>query len=121
MINAIATSSLRTPETFARYEEFKKQFPANGKCRFCGLQYVHKFGFWKICENAFPYDAVFSVSHLLIPIRHVERTSDISLAELFELNVLRNSYLEDNYHLIMENLGKRRSIDHVHFHLLVYK
>ena len=61
------------------------------------------------------------MSHMLFTVRHITRIGELSFEELEELKHLRETYLEDNYHLILENFNSRWSVSHLHFHLLIYK
>lgn len=115
--------SLRTPETEAKYQAFKKTKEADGCC-FC--REVEKFEkeedtavictweHWGLMWNDFPYDAVYDTHHLLFPLRHVDY-EDLTLKEIEEYRQIVKNL---DYHQSVENFGERQSQKghwHIHF------
>ena len=76
--------------------------------------------YWRLIENAFPYDIAFKVHHLLIPIRVIAK-GQLNIAEKEELEIILD-LLSDEYDCYLENFVSKQSIkNHYHLHLLTYK
>src|SRR5690349_1325706 len=109
--------SARTPETEKRYFEHLARTP-DGVCPLCADDALETFTYWKIMKNDFPYDAIASVHHLLVPIRHVGE-QELTQEERAELHSITYDVLPFEYGYLRENLGKTRTIpQHFHLHLL---
>ena len=113
--------SLRSKETALRYEAYQKAGGLLGSCVLCAKEPRHEFTYWKIIENAFPYDAVASRHDMIIPKRHaieVELTNEEK--EEFE-RIKHESPIQD-YQFIMEANHWAKSIPpHFHLHLVIIK
>ncbi len=114
--------TLRSDATHARYIAFLERRLADPKteaCLFCQKQLLLKaFKHWIIVDNLFPYDRLYTTSHMLAPIRHVATESELTDEELKELIWIKQRRL-DEYRLIIENIGDRVSVKgHLHFHIL---
>ena len=111
--------SLRTKESEKIYqEEMKKR--DQSVCPFCEeREIITKYKYWFITPNRYPYDLVYSKSHLLVCRRHVEREEDLFVTELEEFNKIKRELLKGaNYDQVLENASPRRSIRfHYHIHL----
>lgn len=90
-----------------------------------GLTHIEpkvEFKFWYIIPNEYPYDLVFKTNDMLLPKRKVGLKSQLSRDELAEFEMIKDTYVNNNYDLMIENTARRRTIpDHYHIHLCVYK
>lgn len=74
---------------------------------------------WRIIDNAFPYDEIAKVHHMLVPKRHVP-DEEITSAEWAEFARLKKGYVNDTYEFTIEAVPRRMSIPgHMHLHLIV--
>lgn len=108
--------TLRTPETEKIYADYRKTADLS-ECPMCREAKNGNGGFkyWVIVPNRFPYDRVFSTSHLLITKRHCEKMSAEEMAELEDIK----GRLYPKYEQLLENLGSSKTIPiHCHYHLL---
>jgi hypothetical protein len=81
---------------------------------------IQEWNLWRIIENRFPYDMIFSVHHMLVPIREVPGHEYLNDEELTELYAIKME-VQSKYDLIFENFPKRRSIlAHYHLHLATW-
>ena len=116
--------SPRTAETEKKYQEFKKQKVAEiGRSDHLHLPdetVVREFTHWLIIENRFPYDAMASVNHLLVPKRTFSDYYKADEAEREEYHkIIQELAAEDYYHALVENFPKSRSVTrHNHVHLV---
>jgi diadenosine tetraphosphate (Ap4A) HIT family hydrolase len=115
---------VRTPETEAKYRAYLAE-QKSGHCPFCidlnERVIIKKFKHWFISENLFPYDRVYSLSHMLIPLRHVENYWDWSDEERQEFLEIRRELAEaKGYDELLENFPVARTQIHYHLHLLAY-
>lgn len=79
------------------------------------------FKYWKVIENRFPYDSCFQTHHMLIPKRKFSRRFQMTDDELDELDFFIDTYAEEHYDIVFENMMKRRSIAGLfHLHLAKY-
>lgn len=77
------------------------------------------FRYWRIIDNRFPYDMLFSTCHMLLPIRIVPQHRDLTPEEVDELHDILNGYVEDNYNgYFVSTMSKRSVGSHYHVHLL---
>lgn len=116
-LKEILPSSGRTVEgeyNYQRAKEMKKLKSLSSE------PILVKFAHWRIIENAYPYDMIFSTHHLLIPKRQFADRRDINENERRELQDIVFRYIEDNYDGVIDNTTKRRSI-HVLYHLHLFK
>ena len=63
--------SLRTPEGKKKYQEYLKTEPSGHACSLCEKEAIKQFTYWKITENAFPYDLIAKTHHMATPLRHI--------------------------------------------------
>lgn len=84
---------------------------------------VKEFNHWNIIENEFPYDAIATVSHMIATKREVPFDWRLlTLEEEKEIEYLKETYLNEHYDVVWENLPKGQTIPkHFHLHLLVLK
>ena len=114
-------ATLRTPATEQQYKEWRAQNAATEACALCDREPLHRFHFWKIVTNKFPYDLVARTHELLVPLRHVSGR-ELSEAEKDELDEIKETYLGDHYELILENTRQATSIPgHFHLHLITLR
>ena len=119
--------SPRKPKTAKAYAEFKKQKLAeSGRTDHLDLkdetvvkEYIH----WLIILNRFPYDAMTSVNHMLVPRRAFEDYYKANEDERKEYHeIIKELAADDYYDAIVENFPKSRSISrHNHVHLIRWK
>lgn len=84
---------------------------------------VKEFDHWIIIENLFPYDAIAETSHMIITKRKVPFDWRLlTEEEEKEIDLLKETYINDNYDVVWENLPKDQTVtEHFHLHLLVLK
>lgn len=79
---------------------------------------LREWKYWKLIENRFPYDMIFSVHHMLIPKRMVDHREKLTISEDLELKRIVNEFdYAGAYDAVMDNFKGRRSIlglYHVH-------
>ncbi len=115
---------LRTAKTRRKYIELIKTGHLDGLCAMCferDKSVVKAFKHWIVIRNRFPYDLIADVNDILVSRRHTtfERLNSHELAEYGEI---KTSYIEKNYHIILESLANGRSFpNHFHVNLIVYK
>jgi diadenosine tetraphosphate (Ap4A) HIT family hydrolase len=103
----------------------KKMFTRDD-CPFCEdiathTRIIWKGTYWAILYNMYPY--IDGGKHtMLVPIRHVAFSHDISPAEYSELSdaymFLRDFYAGDEYFSFTRESFAQRSVEHVHTHFL---
>jgi hypothetical protein len=81
------------------------------------------FNHWAIIHNEYPYDAIASVHHMILPKRKVPFDWNLlNQNELDEFDELRKGYLSEHYEVIWENLPAGQSIPgRMHLHLLTMR
>ncbi|MFA7192112.1 MAG: hypothetical protein WC089_02320 [Candidatus Paceibacterota bacterium] len=127
MSKKVTRTFLRTEEGMIRYmqifEERKKlgQKPSHFTNWQDGL--IKEFNLWVIIINQFPYDAVASVSHMIITKREVGFDwTLLTTEELDEYELIKKTYLAEHYDAIWENLPRGSTVSHhFHLHLIVLK
>lgn len=111
----------RSQATHDRFHAYIDEGHLENACALCSLETIQEFTYWRTVENTFPYDAVASLHHMVLPIRHTDG-EDLSFEETEELRDLKKSILNDDYNFVLECLPKAKSIpEHFHLHLLVPK
>ena len=123
----ITRTFLRSDEMMTKYMEVMKKREEKG------IKYnpftsnqeilVKEFNYWNIIENEFPYDAIATVSHMIATKREVPFDWRLLTSEEEkEIEFLKETYLNENYDVVWENLPKGQTIPkHFHLHLLVLK
>ncbi len=113
--------SLRTKEGKQKYVDYQKALSADAPCALCHIPAIKEFALWKIVENAFPYDKVSEVHHMIVPKRHTDEKG-LSEEELADLEFAKESFVHPEYEFIIEATHKKKSIPgHFHLHLLIAK
>ena len=116
--------SPRKPKTAKAYAEFKKQRLAEmGSYDHLNLKdetVVKEYTHWLIILNRFPYDAMTSVNHMLVPKRAFEDYYKADNDERQEYHkIIKELAAEDYYDAMVENFPRSRSISrHNHVHLV---
>jgi hypothetical protein len=109
----------RNLNTHNRYMENIETGGLDDGCRLCECVAIHTFKHWKIVDNKYPYDRVALVHEMILPLRHTDGL-DLTAQEVAELAKLKTTFLNDNYHFMVEALPKAKSIPgHFHLHLIV--
>ena len=113
---------LRTAKTRREYIKVIKGGHLKDKCPMCDESIIVKeFTHWKVVRNRFPYDLIADVNDLLITKRHTT-FEDLNYEEREEYALIKKTFIEKNYHIILESLANGRSIpSHFHVNLIVYK
>ncbi len=84
---------------------------------------VKEFNYWFIIKNEFPYDAISITNHMIATKRVVPFDWRLlTEEEEKEIELLKETYINENYDVVWENLPKGQTIpSHFHLHLLVLK
>jgi len=102
--------SLRKPES----EKIYQDKPKKEGCFLCDRDLLLKeYEHWILVENKYPYDLIASKHDLIATKRHIKGHDNLTIAEIAELNKIRN---ETNYDLEMFNKPIRQS-HNTHFHI----
>jgi hypothetical protein len=113
--------SWRTEATHQQYHNDRQADLKTDTCPLCSAPSLHEFTYWRIIDNKYPYDAVTSVHHMILPKAHKIETalSDEEVSELYEI---KTTHLNEHYGFVAEALPKHKSIPgHYHLHLFVPK
>lgn len=127
MSKKITRTFTRTEETMNRYMKVMRERAESGIKTDCFLNYkdslVKEFNHWVIIENEFPYDAIASVSHMIITKREIALDWQLlSKEEKEELNEIKETYLKQKYDVFWENFPSVQTVpQHFHIHLIVLK
>lgn len=114
-------ATFRTPETEAVYLEHIRNGGNKGDCPLCGAESIMEFGLWRIIDNKYPYDAVASVHHMVLPKRHASE-DELTDEEWAEYETLKRGHINDTYGYIVEPTRRKKSIPgHAHLHLIIAK
>jgi hypothetical protein len=112
--------SARTAESEQAYQDAK----VTGKTMPLELepslkQWVH----WRMIDNRFPYDMIFSVHRMLLPKRAgVSDRWHLNKDEKEELEVILKEFVYPEFDMWFENCPKRRSVASMyHIHLGTYR
>lgn len=82
---------------------------------------LREFDHWLIIQNDFPYDAIADVNHMIFPKRSVSFDWKLlNEEERNEFQHLRETFLNEHYDAIYENLPKNQT-QPGYFHLLLVK
>lgn len=120
----ITRTFVRTQEMMNKYMEYSQSKNQNEKpFENINNTTIATFNNWIIIENRFPYDAIASTSHMLITKREVPFDWKLlTKEELDELTYLKETYINEHYDILWENLSKGRTIPGwFHLHILVLK
>ena len=113
--------TLRTKETEERYKKLKNEDSFLVGCSLCKAPSIIEFNHWRIIDNAFPYDYIADLHHMVVTKRHMAE-DQLSQEEKGELESLRLGYINEKYEFLMEATKKKKSIPgHAHVHLIVAK
>ncbi len=123
----ITRTFVRTKETMDLYikkiiEREDKSIPVNPFLDW-KQNFIKEFEHWVIIPNEFPYDAIATVNHMIATKREVPFDWRLlTPEEEKEIEYLKETYLNENYDVVWENLPKGQTIPgHFHLHLLVLK
>ena len=112
---------LRTKSGQEEYDAFKKEADFRDGCRLCKADSIEEFEYWRAIKNRFPYDRIAETHNMIIPKRHIDEVG-LTDEEKKELVELKRSYIEENYHFILEATTGIKSIPkHFHLHLITVK
>ena len=127
MKKQIDRTFVRSRETMNKYIEYIKDCAQmdNPPKPFADIDEssIKTFKYWLILPNRFPYDAIAEQSHMLLTRRRVAFDwTLLSNKELIELQELRETYINEHYDVMWENLPKGQTVPgHFHLHLLNLK
>lgn len=112
---------LRSDRVWAAYQQAPKRSAED--CFLCDMEAIQCFTYWYICANQYPYDNVASKHHMLVPLDHVSRETDLSGPAKRELELIFNRLNESGeYDCIMRNFAVGQSHPvHLHYHLITWK
>jgi len=112
---------LRTEETYQKYQDLIAAGGLKGPCALCGGEAIKEFEHWKIMVNAYPYDRIAKLHHMILPKRHASE-GEITQEEWYEYGKIKKEYLHNEYQFLIEATNKTKSIPtHFHVHLVVLK
>lgn len=104
-------TSLRRTATEMRYQEDKLN---GGTKPLLEEPAIKEWEHWRLIDNRYPYDAVFSKHHMLVPLNGADFTSPELWGILGEL--------ENDYDFWFVNFAHRQSIKNLlHIHLVTHK
>jgi hypothetical protein len=113
--------TLRTPASQAIYNEVLKNGVMADGCPLCKKESIKEFTLWRIIENAYPYDRIAKIHHMLLPKRHAAY-EELSQEEWDEFESIKENYIHENYEFLIEASHRKKTIpEHWHLHLLVAK
>ena len=114
----IRKTKLRTLEMHTKYITFTKDpnFYDNAES-------IIEFTAWRIIPNQFPYDAIATDHHLLIPKRHVTTPAEFTMQEHEDIVMILTSLTESQeYDQILYNFPHQQSApQRFHLHLIKLK
>lgn len=114
-------TTLRTDETKAAYDAYKLQDGFKNACPLCVAPVLKTFTYWKIIANAYPYDRIAQVHHMILPVRHVTE-AEVTKDEWQEYQTIKRGYIQKEYEFILETTNQMKTIPaHLHQHLIVLK
>jgi len=114
-------TNLRSADCWKRYQNAPRR--QEGECFMCdseGYEVVQEFQNWLLIENNYPYDAIATVHHLLVPKRHVADINELTGFEIQERDWLYAKFEKDRqYDFILKNftIGQSQP-QHAHYHLI---
>ncbi|OGZ08203.1 MAG: hypothetical protein A3C93_00960 [Candidatus Lloydbacteria bacterium RIFCSPHIGHO2_02_FULL_54_17] len=109
-------TSLRKPETAARYEEYRKKREPD-VCYLCRAASIKEFTYWRLLPNEYPYDRITKTHHLITLRRHADENA-LTVPEYNELYDIKLA-LRNDYDMLFENTLKNKSIrEHYHIHAI---
>ena len=109
----ITATYLRSKDTMKKYIKAFEERKQPGKSHNPFLhalenpkgQVIKEFNNWFIMVNDFPYDAVAETNHMIVTKRHVAFDWKLlNSDEKKEFQLLRDTYLQEHYDVIYENL-----------------
>lgn len=111
--------SIRSQKTINNYKKFLKSgFVGCGMCR---EKNVKEFTYWRIIKARFPLDKIAKTNHIIMPKIH-HTIEKLNIREKKEFELIRKTFLRDNYDALLEAMPRSQSIpSHHHIHLLVWK
>lgn len=112
--------SLRTDETQAEYDAYKKTGGLEKTCNLCAKEPIQEFKHWSLLQNSFPYDKIAKKHHILSTRLHCMET-ELTVEAQAELVEIKNTFLDDKYNYILEALPNTRTIPkHFHLHVIEF-
>lgn len=118
--------TLRTPETEAKYAQYKKDLGdrlSNFNFDLTGEEnvIVKEFKHWTLIKNNFPYDIIASKHDLLVSKRIFSDFDEMNDSERGELSAVKKE-LSGSYDFLLENLPSKMTVKkHFHIHFLKMK
>jgi diadenosine tetraphosphate (Ap4A) HIT family hydrolase len=111
--------SARTVATEARYQEAKKQ---GNLTPLEDCEAIINYRRWKLINNDFPYDDLFSKHEMIVPKRHFSHWYQMRPAEIWELLKILKFYYDTGYcDLFILNTPKKQSYKSLfHMHIATY-
>lgn len=109
----------RTAKSEMVYQEAKK----NGITKDLRTEpALQEWQYWRLIENRFPYDMIFDVHHLLIPLSGATDRDRLFQNEADELrDIIANMDRDNAYDALMDNFQGRRSVLGLyHIHLVTW-
>ncbi len=123
----ITKSFVRTEETMNKYiqkiiERRDLSIPINPFLDYKS-EMIKEFKHWVIIQNEFPYDVIATTHHMIATKRPIAFDWQLlTKEEEREMDFLKETYLNDNYDVVWENLPRGQTVPvHFHLHLLVLK
>jgi hypothetical protein len=111
----------RTPQTQAKYNDYRRTVTASTPCFLCATEDV-AYDQWKLVKNHFPYDVIAKpgTHFMLCPKRHVAEEEALNAREIAERDSIIRYDLSKAFSCILLNFEHARTHkSHLHYHVWV--
>ena len=104
--------------TILEYLKYNNYLSKVKDCKFCtlgGQQVLHKYTYWTLIRNKFPWKT-WKEHNILLLNRHIKNIDieELKRTEIQEFNEIRIKHPE---HVVMHTAPKTIKVDHFHYHL----
>lgn len=110
-------TKLRSDDTHERYVNAQKN-----PNFFEDAETLVDFKYWRVINNEYPYDAIATTHHMLIPKREFQNEWDMNIEEITEMHSIKRYHVPYVYDVWWLNMPHSQSApQRLHYHLLVLK